>query len=340
VPHSLLGSLALVSFGVAACNVSSEPVGQTKGADTSTPGPAAGLPGNYGFLTDYSCQSEQAARGKIDEMVQTFGISDVQFYDWFASYGTPTAGDSWTDAWFHTRPICLQTILWYIDELHQNHARAWAYVQSIASEDATLASADAGIYPLLDAQGQRFYMGTHPTYFANAGWAQHQVGVWGQAVAGLGFDGIHWDTLGPIAGDYAAETGGFHDFLATAGPALTGLGLLQTMNFVNVSWWDDSLLALVAFPYAEVWGMPIEQTLYQTMSDDALQARWGVMAFYPSVDAPAGWTQSQTMLARWAEAPQHHLRYLVIGDGSDRLVDEYFPDAVALTSAETAALQQ
>jgi hypothetical protein len=62
------------------------------------------------------------------------------------------------------------------------------------------------------------------------------------------------------------------------------------------------------------------------------------MAFYPSVDIPDGWTQSQVMLARWNEAPQHNLRYLVIGDGSERLVDEYFPDDVPLTAAEISAL--
>jgi hypothetical protein len=71
-----------------------------------------------------------------------------------------------------------------------------------------------------------------------------------------------------------------------------------------------------------------------------MQARWGVMAFYPSVDMPAGWTQSQVMLARWNEAPQHDLRYLVVGDGTERLVTEYFPSDVSLTSAEIAALTQ
>jgi hypothetical protein len=181
---------------------------------------------------------------------------------------------------------------------------------------------------------------TYPLYFANAGWAEHQVGVWGAPVASLGFDGIHWDTLGPIAADYGSEAAGFQAFLQTAAPLLSNLGLLETLNFVNVSWWDDSLLGVVAFPYAEVWSMSIEQQLYATMSAPAMQAQWGVMAFYPSVDMPAGWTQSQVMLARWNEAPQHNLRYLVIGDGSERLVSEYFPADVPLTAAEVAALQQ
>jgi hypothetical protein len=299
------------------------------------------FPGNYGFLTDYNCQDDEAtARSRIDQLIQTFNVVDIQFYDWFVDYSTPVSGTSWTDPWSHTRPICLQTIQWYIDEIHVQGGRAWAYVQSVASDDPNLADADAGIYPLLDASGQPYLMGQNPTYFANAAWAQHQVGVWGLAVASLGFDGIHWDTLGPIAGDYQAETAGFHAFLQTAGPLLAQLGLDQTMNFVNLSWWDDSLLPMVAFPYAEVWSMSVEQDLYALMSQPAMQNTWIVMPFYPSVDMPQGWTQSQVMIARWNEAPQHQVRYLVVGDGLKRLVDLYFPDDVALTSDEVTALSK
>src|SRR5215471_4952588 len=88
--------------------------------------------GNYGFLTDFTCQSEADARGRIDTLVNTFHVTDVQFYDWFADYSTPTSGSSWTDPWFHAHQICRDTILFYIDELHRIGARAWAYVQSIA----------------------------------------------------------------------------------------------------------------------------------------------------------------------------------------------------------------
>jgi hypothetical protein len=309
------------------------------GATSPSRARLSGLVGNYGFLTDYSCMDEATARARIDDLVQTFGVTDVQFYDWFVDYSTPTAGQTWTDPWKHERTICLQTIQWYVDELHLQGARAWAYVQSIASEDPNLADSAAGIYPLVDASGTPYLMGKRiPTYFANAAWAQHQVTVWAPTVASLGFDGIHWDTLGPIAGDYGAETAGIHAFLGSAGPSLQGFGLLQTMNFVSVSWWDDSLVNLVEFPYAEVWSMSEEQTWYAALAAPALQASWGVMAFYPSVDLPAGWSQSQVMIARWNEAPQHQARYLAVGDGRKRLVTEYFPDAVDLTDPEVSAL--
>src|SRR5262249_22558058 len=158
-----------------------------------------------------------------------------------------------TDPWFHSRPICRQTIAWYIDELHRSGARAWAYVQSIAAESEHLASASGGIYRLIDQHGVWFHMGSLPTYFPNAQWADHQVEAWGQSVAALGFDGIHWDTLGPKASNYSAEAAGIHAFLREAAPQLAKLGLMQTMNFVNLAWWDSSLLDVIAFPYAEVW---------------------------------------------------------------------------------------
>lgn len=306
---------------------------------TDGPGPDAGLRGNYGYLTDYACQDERSARDRIDEMVDTFGITDVQFYDWFADYSTPTAGGEWTDPWFHSRQICRQTIAIYIDELHRRGAHAWAYVQSIASERDDLSDAMAGIYPLIASDGTWFHMGgTHPTYFNNGAWARHQVAVWGEAVQSLGFDGIHWDTLGATASDYAAETGGTREFLATAQALLANLGLKQTMNFVNLAWWDDSLLEVVAFPYMEVWSMTMESQLYAAMASPAMSARWGVMAFYPSVDIPSGMTASQVMLGRWSEAPKHHARYLVVGDGAKRLVTEYFAADVPLTAAEIATL--
>ncbi len=350
--------LSIAVLAAAACLAACWPDARTSGAVTADASP--GLAGNYGFLTDYRCQSEASARGKIDTLVDTFSVSDVQFYDWFASYSQPTAGASWTDPWFRTRAICRQTIEWYIDELHVKHARAWAYVQAIAAEEETWTSEPRGIAPLRKADGSWLHMKNElrppegvPTYLASAGWARHQVEVWGRAVAELRFDGVHWDTIGAVAGDYAAETRGIRAFLRTAGPLLAALGLKQTLNFVDVSWWDDSLLADVAFPYMEVWPHPCtgdggaagatcssEPKLLEAMSSPAMQRRWGVMAFYPSSGAPAGWTQSQTMIARWQGAPTHHLHYLVVGDGRKRLVNEYFPSAVPLTDAEVTALTQ
>jgi hypothetical protein len=42
------------------------------------------------------------------------------------------------------------------------------------------------------------------------------------------------------------------------------------------------------------------------------------------------------MLARWAEAPKHRLRYLILGDDERRLIGPYFPDATPLIPSEKA----
>jgi len=307
------------------------------------------LVGNYGFLTDYGPMSEEEARARIDTMVAEFHVTDVQFYDWFASYEMPTAGAVWKDPYLHQRDISEQTIRWYIDQLHRNGARAWAYVQSIAAENDSLANDKTGIFKLIDGAGNWFRFGfppdSHPTYFANAAWADHQVATWAPAIAGLGFDGVHWDSLGRIAGNYPSETAGFHAFLRRAAPQLAKHRLMQTMNFVDLNWWDESLLDVVAFLYAEVWSGGSQQGLHAAMGSAAIQARGGVMAFYPLVDDAGQRTnslalQQAAMIARWNDAPDHHLRYLVVGDGARRLVSEYFPDAVPLTPDEVDALSK
>jgi len=212
------------------------------------------LRGGYGFLTDYRSYPEAQARGRVATLAQTFGIKEFQFYDWFATYSKPTKGSSWLDPFKHERQIYLETILTYIDEIHRHGGRAWAYVQAIGADEADLADPSAGIYPLLDRD--RNWYG-HPleeprfwTYFLNDAWADRMTGIWGLPVKNLGFDGIHWDTLGRKAGDYASEVNGTHAFLRRAKGSLAALGLSQTLNFVDLAWWDPDLVAsgLVAFP--------------------------------------------------------------------------------------------
>jgi Glycosyl hydrolase family 66 len=303
-----------------------------------------GLRGGYGFLTDYRSYPEAQARGRVATLAQTFGIKEFQFYDWFATYSKPTNGSSWPDPFKHEREIYLETILTYIDEIHRRGGRAWAYVQAVGADEADLADPSAGIYPLLDRDGKWY---GHPpedpsfwTYFLNAAWADRMTGIWGPPVKNLGFDGIHWDTLGRKAGDYASEVNGTHAFLRRAKGSLAALGLSQTLNFVDLAWWDPDLVAsgLVAFPYAEVWTMTSERSYYAHMNDPALARMWGVMAFYPTVDNPEGWTDSEVMLARWAEAPKHRLMYLILGDYENRLVGPYFPDATPLSPSEKAQM--
>ena len=187
------------------------------------------LRGGYGFLTDYGSYPEVQARGRVTTLAQTFGIKEFQFYDWFATYSKPTNGSSWPDAFKGERQIYRETIRTYIDEIHRHGGRAWASVQAVGAEEGNLEGRIAGIFPLRDSDRKHY---GHPpeapkpifwAYFLNEAWADRMTGIWGPAVQELGFDGIHWNTLWPKAGDYDSEVNGTHAFLRRARGNLAAL---------------------------------------------------------------------------------------------------------------------
>jgi hypothetical protein len=300
---------------------------------------AAGLLGEYGYLTAFHCQGEAGARARVRTMVREFGIREFQLYDWFADYSTPTRGTRWTDPFFRRREICRATLTTYIDEIHRQGGRAWAYVQAVGAEETSWANPARQIFPLMHNGQWHWHAGRFPCYFLNGAWARHMVAAWAPAVRQLGFDGIHWDTLGALAPEYAAETGGVHAFLHTALSEMRRYGLKQTMNFVDMAWWDTSVvLATVEFPYVEVWSQAKEQAYYQAMFHPLLLKRRGAIAFYPTVAQPAGWTASQTMIARHREAARHGLAYIAVADGDRRVVNEYWPNTEPLSAEERREL--
>lgn len=294
--------------------------------------PESGDIHNYGFISDFSLQTEEEVSSRVRSMMQDFDIRDFQFYDWFVDYSTPTlkGAESWVDPYFHQRPIFRTTIQNYIKAIHQRGGKAWAYVQALGSENPKLVNAEAGIFPLLDANGKWHWHEQHfPTYFANANWADHMVKTWAPAIKDLGFDGIHWDTLGHIAGDYDAEAQGFHEFIRKSYQSLMSLGLEQTTNFVDLAWWDDDLIAkYVKFPYAEIWSEEAMQTYFQSMDNSF--AHRGVIVLYPSNKLE----YRQSPAEYWRQTNQHRLSYMYIGDGKRHLVSAYLPNTRPLTTTE------
>jgi hypothetical protein len=290
------------------------------------PARAVGLRGEYGYLTVFHCQSDAEARGRIRTMAREFGIREFQFYDWFADYSTPTRGARWTDPFFRRREICRATLLAYIDEIHRQGGRAWAYVQAVGAEETSWTNPARQIFPLMHKGKWHWHAGRFPCYFLNGAWARHMAARWAPEVRQLGFDGIHWDTLGALAPDRAAEAAGTHAFLRTTQMELRRYGLSQTLNFVDLAWWDlGVVLDTVEFPYAEVWSLGAEQAYYRAMFRPDLLKRRGAMAFYPSVAIPSGWSESRVLIARHREAAKHGLAYIAIGDGDRRVVNEYWP---------------
>jgi hypothetical protein len=156
----------------------------------------------------------------------------------------------------------------------------------------------------------------------------------------LGFDGIHWDTLGKIAGDGKAETAGMHDFVATARQLLKKEGLRQTINMVDLAWWDRELVRHdLEFPYAETWSQKATDKYFAEMDRPEMAGIRGVLVMYPSTALPAGATAAEAVCTRHAEAAKHRLSYLIVGDGARRMKNEYWPETVPLSAAENDCLR-
>lgn len=302
-----------------------------------------GTTGRYGFLTDYSSMSESEARSRIQLLYYVFGIREFQFYDWASSYSLATAGERWNDPFTLRAEVSKSTLRYYIDEIRRLGGRSWAYVQAVGSEEADLDKLIPGVFPLKNGAGINYvHANRFPCYFANEPWARYQVFRWAPEIKKLGFTGIHWDTLGKLAGDPAAEQTGMHEFIKTAASLLKGYGLLQTFNFVSLAWWDaDIIKNNLAFTYAEVWNGDEEKKYYDFMLQNNMNApeNSGVIAYYPSKDVPSEWCEEAVMVARWIEAEKNNLTYLLVGDGSKRLHNEYFPNNRLLLSKEVEALR-
>lgn len=293
---------------------------------------ADNLLGNYGFLTDFSDLPPDEIRQRIQIMVNFFGIKEFQFYDWFADYSTPTAGEQWWDPFFKRRKIFRQSILVCIDEIHRLGGRAWAYVQAAGSENKDLDATNPGIFRLIDQSGRRYeHMDTIPVYFLNREWAIHQVSIWGEAVKDLGFDGIHWDTLGSLSSDYTVEERGVWDFIKTSFGLLKQFGLRQNMNFVDLAWFDLRRVArYIEFPYAELWSKSTEDFVVRMSRSPS----HGVVVSYSSYVFGDKEEQFEEILDRAIFAKQNGHTFLLVGDGNYRLETEYFPSRIELTEYE------
>lgn len=307
-----------------------------------------GLTGEYGFISSAALgpQAEADIRARVITMARDYGIREFMLYDWFADYSTPVRGTEWNDAFFRRQPISLATIRISVDEIHKQGGRAWAYVQSVAAEEDNLESPTNGIRKLLTERGTRYWHppGDHPrfpAYLPNAAWARFMVERWAPVVKELGFDGIHWDTLGHIAGDGAAETRGIHDFVETACPLLERRGLRQTVNFVDMNGWDRDLVRRCCeFPYVEIWSTQAEKWYYGEMDSAELRGVRGVLAMYPTMLKPADRSETDVIAGRHDEVRKHNLVYLIVGDGERRMRTEYWPQTVPLNDAERALLRQ
>lgn len=297
----------------------------------------AGLKGHYGFLTDYRPMSQEEINKRVDQMF-AMGIREIQFYDWFYSYSVPIPRDRsemWKDPFFKTRDVSLVTIRAFIQAIKARNGRAWAYVQMVGASEDFLERLFPNVSKLIQGNGQEYVHkeGVLHCYFPDRAWAERMVKVWARPIQELGFDGIHWDTLGQKAGNPNDESAAMHEFLKYSYVKLQEMGLRQTANFVDLHWWHDPILReYVEFPYAEVWHEKTKDAYYSKIKElfsknSPKGELWGVIAFYPQA---AG----RNCASLFIEALSHRCSYLFLGDGEKRLVNEYFPGAIDMIEEE------
>lgn len=290
----------------------------------------------YGFLSTYSEMPEEDAREKIRVMVEDFGIHEFQFYDWFADYSTPTSGEQWKDPFFKRRSIFKKTIQIYIDEIHKSGGKAWAYVQAAGSENPKLDSNNNLIKPVKNKKGERYrHADKIPVYYLNAALAQVQVDVWADAVKNLGFDGIHWDTLGSFSNDKSGEAEGVLHFLEISKKELGRRRLLQTLNFIDMHWLDQNSVKLVEFPYCEAWSVKPDGFL-KKMS--AMGSK-GVFVKYASYLPGDRQTQLEGIVSLCKLMTSRGSTVLIVGDGHYRLRTEYFPARIKMDKEDISMVQ-
>merc|ERR1712113_125999 len=174
----------------------------------------------------------------------------------------------------------------------------------------------------------------------NRAWAARIAPRWAQFASSLGFDGIHWDTLG--------KARNLADFLKGALPFLNQRGLKQNCNFVGGFGWSDSLLErrIITFPYWEVWRVPQTENLFFRK-----MKQWGegVFVCYPGTSVlhsnewqnhnEVGVFPFDLLIKRWKKARRHGAAYLAIGDGMRHIQTVYLPDTVGISQKDLRKLQ-
>jgi hypothetical protein len=324
------------------------------------------LRGEYGFLTDFSIDTEQARR-RVRDMNAKFGIVEFQFYDAFEGYSGPP--DYGKTEWYNhcsvrihdnaAKPVKAAVLRAYISEIEKIGGRSWLYIQAAGCQTGDFES-DPRV-----SKG-----GSHAGFFdkvrPDAVWAALVARRWAEFAKLHAFSGIHWDTIGNFepraAGSWREDDtyAALFDFLVATKTILQEHGLGQTCNFVDGQGWRPEMFGaqvgwqgnVVAFPYWEVWTV--------ASKEDSFFANFGraagggaVFVCYPGKPGHMkddGSCETQNCNAvglhpfdlgtlRWLKAKAEGCAYLMIGDGLQHVQTEYFPDVQGMSPEDVVKLQ-
>jgi len=172
------------------------------------------LRGENGFLTKFGGISVDDARLRVRSMGQVFNILEFQFYDAFEGYSWPPAPEK--ECWHNPfgREVCRNILKAYVQEIQHLGGRSWLYVQAMGTEPR-----DTNTQNGFAVAGQHLVDGRPllDVVVPTAAWAGRIAARWADFAAGIGFSGIHWDTLGDRYG-VAAMGGDVPGFLRASRP--------------------------------------------------------------------------------------------------------------------------
>jgi dextranase len=270
----------------------------------------------------------------------------VQAYDWMASYSRPLppAEPRWSDPL--GRPVELTALRALSDALAAGGAVLQAYAPVYAADPAF-----AGAHPqerLYRSDGAPEHLGDL-LEIMNPGderWQRHWLGVHGEALAAVGFGGLHLDTYGypraarDDAGHPVDMGRAYRAFLASVARAFPAA--VVSFNQVNGVPPGFGLSSPRRFRYLEVWPPNYAwrhlEGLIARSAGSAGSAPGGgepvVLAIYPPVWSSPRADALRTVLLTEAIVTMLGAGLLVWGDRRGALRHPYYPDHERLSGAE------
>ncbi len=305
----------------------------------------------YGFLADFRAGRDDLV--EVADSLRAFHVTHVQLYDWMYRHAELLPPqDEFVDAL--GRALSLRTVRAAVEAVHEAGAQALAYA---AVYGAGREYADAHPEQVLHHRGgEPWTLGDFLWIMdvsRGSAWVEHVVGQMREAVAAMGFDGLHLDQYGDPK--VALTSSGTVVDLADELPALIDSVRHAlpdaTLIFNNVNDFPTRATARAQqdATYIEVWA---PHTDYVDLVDllrtarDVAPGRPAILAAYlePLAGATEGTGASGeralagaklTLATVWAAGGQ----YLLFGERHGVLVHPYYPNFATLDPAAVTTLR-
>ncbi len=300
----------------------------------------------YGFFSDFGPdQTEEEVERRAEELARCH-IGAVQFYDWMYTHDRLMArnpdgsvAEEWKD--WTGRTISSGTLRRKVAAAHKQGMQALAY--SLIYGDSGNGHPEhiewAAFKEPFQTDGQK--VESHPPTNAflyvmdatNEEWRRHLFGELRVAFREFGFDGLHLDNLGARwLYRYNSDSGidervAFPAFIAAAKKEWPGAPVVH--NDVMGNYRDEIAKSEADIYFQEVWWRETYQDLRDIILDAQAKSGSGkpvvLAAYVHKYDPPPEWIDDATVRLLDAAIFANGGFHLELGEGSEMLVNEYYP---------------